>query len=155
MNEIYYSVDDVARLLKLHEKTVQRYIREGRLQANKVGKAWRINGHDLSQFVEGTDSTGGGKKTDARPQDTQVSNVSISTVVDIDVLDMEQGMRIVNTMTAALNAKQASYGASSMSAQMIEPESKVRIMLWGSIRFMENMLASIAMLTEPKEGETT
>ncbi len=155
MNEIYYSVDDVARLLKLHEKTVQRYIREGRLQANKVGKAWRINGHDLSQFVEGTDPTAGGKKTNARPQDTRASNVSISTVVDIDVLDMEQGMRIVNTMTAALNAKHASYGASSMSAQMIEPESKVRIMLWGSIRFMENMLASIAMLTEPKEGETT
>ena len=52
MNETYYSVEQVAQMLHMHPKTIQRYIREGRLRAAKIGKSWHISGHDLSSFVE-------------------------------------------------------------------------------------------------------
>ena len=52
MSETYYTVEKISKLLSIHPKTVQRYIREGKLRANKVGKGWRVSGHDLSVFME-------------------------------------------------------------------------------------------------------
>ena len=37
-----YSVEEVADRLDLHVKTVRRIIREGRLPAKRIGKAYRI-----------------------------------------------------------------------------------------------------------------
>jgi excisionase family DNA binding protein len=53
MNISYYTVDQIAELLHIHPKTIQRYIREGKLPASKIGKSWRVSGHDLSRFAEG------------------------------------------------------------------------------------------------------
>jgi hypothetical protein len=60
---------------------------------------------------------------------------------------MDEAMRIVNTLTALLNSKPVEYGSTSFSAQFLESEWKVRIMLWGNIKFMEIMLSSLAVLT--------
>lgn len=56
MNEVYYNVEQIAQILNIHPKTVQRYIREGKLRAVKLGKSWRVTGHDLSMFVENADT---------------------------------------------------------------------------------------------------
>ena len=58
MQETYYTVEQIAQMLQMHPKTVQRYIREGKLRAVKVGKGWRISGHDLSTFTECTPTPG-------------------------------------------------------------------------------------------------
>ena len=47
----YYTVEQISDMLNIHPKTVQRYIREGRLRATKIGKSWRVAGHDLSVFM--------------------------------------------------------------------------------------------------------
>lgn len=52
MNKDYYTVDEISNMLNIHPKTIQRYIREGKLRAAKIGKSWRITGHDLSTFIE-------------------------------------------------------------------------------------------------------
>ena len=52
MNKDYYSVEQISDMLDIHPKTIQRYIREGRLRATKIGKSWRVTGHDLSVFIE-------------------------------------------------------------------------------------------------------
>ncbi|MBG0787603.1 MAG: helix-turn-helix domain-containing protein, partial [Anaerolineaceae bacterium] len=36
MVEKYYTVEQIAEIINLHPKTIQRYIREGRLNAQKV-----------------------------------------------------------------------------------------------------------------------
>jgi excisionase family DNA binding protein len=54
MAEKLYTVEQISAMIEMHPKTVQRYIREGRLKAQKIGKAWRVGGHDLSVFLEGT-----------------------------------------------------------------------------------------------------
>ena len=33
----------------MHPKTIQKYIREGKLRAAKVGKSWRVTGHDIRE----------------------------------------------------------------------------------------------------------
>jgi excisionase family DNA binding protein len=54
----YYTVQQISDMLDIHPKTIQRYIREGKLRASKVGKGWRITGHDLSTFVESNGDDG-------------------------------------------------------------------------------------------------
>jgi hypothetical protein len=61
-------------------------------------------------------------------------------------------MRIVNSLTAALNTKPPEYGRSTMHAQFLEAEGKVRLSLWGSPRFASDMMGFLAALTE-EEGE--
>ena len=142
----YYSVDEIAGLLNIHPKTIQRYIREGRLKATKLGKAWRVTGHDLSVFAEGP-----GASAEKEAEAGAKNKVSVSAVIDIDAADRDDAMRMVNMLTAALNSKPLEYGRSTMSAQFLEPESKVRVMLWGSIEFMETMIHSISVMTGRNE----
>lgn len=42
-------------MLGMHHKTIRKFINEGKLRANKVGKQWRISSHDLSLFMEDND----------------------------------------------------------------------------------------------------
>ncbi len=146
MTEKYYTVEQISQLLKIHPKTLQRYIREGKLRAGKVGKSWRISGHDLSVFLE--------KEKGVQPQEAenfQEERIKSSAVVDIRVQDTDDAVRIVDLLTGALNAKPAEYGKSSMHTQYIMEESMLRVTLWGGIRFMEVMISSICALTEQAE----
>ncbi len=54
----------------------------------------------------------------------------------------------MNTLTAGLNAKPPEYGRSSMHMQFIEFENKVRVTLWGGVRYMAVVMDAVGMLTE-------
>lgn len=51
--EQYYSVEQVAELLGLHVRTVRGYIRDGRLNATRIGKQYRIARADLEALTGG------------------------------------------------------------------------------------------------------
>jgi len=138
MQEKFYTVEKIAEMLDMHPKTIQKYIREGKLRATKVGKAWRVSGHDLSQFVQINGETNPiiESRADKNPDD----KIMISSVVDIDVENMNEAISIVNMLTAGMNSKTSDYGHTTMKAQFIESELKVRVMLYGNIKFMETLL---------------
>lgn len=46
------TVDQVAAYLQLNRLTVYRYIRDGRLPASKLGKAYRIRKADVDAFLD-------------------------------------------------------------------------------------------------------
>lgn len=46
------TVAQVAAYLQLNKLTVHRYIREGRLTASKIGKAYRVRKADVDAFLE-------------------------------------------------------------------------------------------------------
>jgi excisionase family DNA binding protein len=48
----YYSIDEVARMLKVAYLTVYRWIRSGRLTALKAGKQYRISNDELTKFTK-------------------------------------------------------------------------------------------------------
>ena len=146
MEEIFYTVEKVANLLQMHPKTIQRYIREGKLRAVKFGKGWRISGHDMSVFTQS--AAFAEACTAAEMQRSGVPRANASAVVDVTVSGREDAIRIMNALTAALNAKPRGSGESSMQAQYIEPERKVRITLWGELPVVGFLLASIETLTE-------
>jgi len=145
MNENYYTVEQVSEMLKMHPKTIQRYIREGKLNAVKIGKGWRVNGHDLSVFLE---SEAGQTAFSAQSgEETDRPRALASSVVDVPVRGKDEAVRIMNALTAAMNAKPPEFGKTSLHMQYIEQERSVRITLWGGVRVVEIMLGAIASLT--------
>lgn len=47
----YLSVKEIAALLRVHPKTVRRWIAAGTLPATQMGRAWRIKRSDLKACI--------------------------------------------------------------------------------------------------------
>lgn len=50
-DKTYYTVQEVADLLKLHWQSVLTYIKSGKLEAVKLGKGYRISETALQKFI--------------------------------------------------------------------------------------------------------
>jgi len=153
MSNGYYTVDQVAEMLHMHVKTVRRYIREGKLPAAKVGKQWRVTGHDLSIFMEGerpadVDSSGSTLSTSTSATTARPPKVQVSTVVETVYETQQEVERITNTLTAVMQTKDPAYGNSTLNVQVLPGQRKIRVLLWGTIPFMESMLGCIRTLVE-------
>ncbi len=143
MKETYYSVDKIAEILGIHPKTVRRYIIEGKLRAVKVGKQYRINGHDLSVFVEGR----GMCSPDDAQEENSVVKLNVSAVADITVRDREEADRISSLLIAVMNTQDPLFHQSSLNVQQYETSRQLRVMLWGNPRFVIQMLECIEVLS--------
>ncbi|WP_176050616.1 helix-turn-helix domain-containing protein [Burkholderia sp. BCC1644] len=49
---MFHTVEDTAARLRVHPKTVLRFIRDGKLRATRVGRAYRILDADLAAFAQ-------------------------------------------------------------------------------------------------------
>ncbi|WML32817.1 helix-turn-helix domain-containing protein [Clostridium sp. OS1-26] len=158
MENKFYTIDQVAEMLGMHHKTIRKFITEGKLVANKVGKQWRISGHDLSLFLEKNDEKFDAKKinkeqsvsfsTTSENVEIVESKINVSTVVDINEIDMDEYMRISNMLLAVMNCKDSEMKKSTINMKYNKEEKRLRIMLWGSLKFIENMLSTISILVE-------
>lgn len=52
MEENYYTIKEVASLLKVAYLTVYRWIISGKLEAQKAGKQYRISKTNLDKFMQ-------------------------------------------------------------------------------------------------------
>ena len=140
MEEKFYSVDDISAMLGIHPKTTRRYITEGKLRAAKLGKQYRISGHDLSMFLEAHGAAAIQSPPAHKPQ------IDVSAVVDIDAADKDKAARISASILAATQSKDPSYGKSTVSVQ--QNSSRLRVMLWGTPQYITTMLACISDLND-------
>lgn len=158
MENKFYTIDQIAELLGMHHKTIRKFITEGKLRAGKVGKQWRISGHDLSVFMEQNNVRMGDKKAEEALNVDYVAGgegveatqqqINVSTVVDISETEKDEYIRISNTLIAIANCKNTEIGKSTIQVKYDEKDKRVRVILWGSVKFIENMLSSISMLVE-------
>lgn len=158
MENQFYTIDKIAEILGMHHKTIRKFITEGKLGANKVGKQWRISGHDLSVFMEKNNVSINNKKiseesnidfvTNGEVKSTIKQKVNVSTVVDINDVDKEEYFRISNTLIAVMNCKDSEMEKSTINMKYDEKVNRLRVLLWGNVSFIEGMLSSISMLVE-------
>jgi excisionase family DNA binding protein len=50
--EQVYTVQDVAKALKIKPQTVYTMIKDGRLKSSKVGRVWRIRSSDVQAYLK-------------------------------------------------------------------------------------------------------
>ena len=51
MNDQYFTIEEIATRFKVTRQTVQNWIREGRLESVKLGRARRILGSSVDKLV--------------------------------------------------------------------------------------------------------
>ncbi len=135
MDKKYYTVNEIANILSLHQKTIQRYIREKKLKANKIGKAWRIEEKELEIFAKTLGIT---QLTNQEPK-----QIKASTVIDIPISDKERANRIITALNAAMISKPLEYNFSNLHSQYIESENLVRLSIWGNLDFISSIISLI------------
>lgn len=147
MERYLYSVEKVANLLEVHQKTVLRYIKEGKLKANKVGGRWKIHGNDLSGFVGSKDFAGAEAMPEKRPKPKKQAGINpepwVSTVVHGENIDHDDAMRISNTMIALMNSRSEQDGKGRLDTIYFEEDLKIQVLIWGNIDFTQKMLMSL------------
>ena len=52
-SEIFFTIPEIAKMLKVSGRSINRYIRSGRLKASKIGW-WRVKKSDLEEFLSKT-----------------------------------------------------------------------------------------------------
>ena len=90
MSEEFYSVEAAAERLRLHPKTILRFIGDGRLRATKVGKQYRILRSDLEALAGASRAPA----TAARP-------VRATSIVDIADVDADLARRCALLLSSA------------------------------------------------------
>lgn len=158
MEDTLFTIDHIAQQLGMHHKTIRKFITEGKLNASKVGKQWRISTHDLRAFMEKNNVKMGNEEineelnldysTVGKEIDNIQKKVNVSAVVDMNEIDKDQYIRVSNTLIAVANCKDPEIGRSTIHIKFDEKDKRVRVILWGSIKFIENMLSTISMLLE-------
>lgn len=89
MSEEFYTVEMAAERLRLHPKTVLRFIGDGRLRATRIGKSYRILRSDLDALAG------------AKPRPTP--EVSVTSIVDIPDIGPEAAALMARRLQATLN----------------------------------------------------
>jgi excisionase family DNA binding protein len=128
------TVDDAARHLRVHAKTVLRYIRDGRLRATRIGKSYRILRRDLDEF------------TGVAPAASEP--VRVSTVVDIPGVAPELARKWAGAISNAIDAKPRD--TTPFHAEVIhEPERRhLKVVIVGSAEDTMNLLGLIRVWTQ-------
>ena len=156
MPEELFSVDRVAELLELHPKTIRRFIREGRLNAVKVGGQWRILNKELSRFM----GDGDGVQNSLQPLEPILEyqkelklKVTVSAVVDVAVADRTEADRLSTLILASMNSRGASSGSARCEYLYQEKKGQARFVFWGKPSFVSVMLEMIAAVSKEDQDE--
>jgi len=96
MSEEFYTAEHAAQRLRLHVKTVLRFIHEGRLRATRIGKSYRILRSDLDAFA-GVPGGSGASPGRAR----------VTSVVELTDISTELSGRLATALQASLNTNAA------------------------------------------------
>ncbi|MBA7547815.1 hypothetical protein ES705_40253 [subsurface metagenome] len=52
-NQKYYQTEDLAEILPLQLRSIQQYIRDGKIHAVKIGLFWYVSEANLNLFLRG------------------------------------------------------------------------------------------------------
>ena len=158
MEEKFYTIDQIADILGMHHKTIRKFITEGKLRATKVGKQWRISGHDLSLFMEDNNvNIKSNNKLESEKiefsngdvdSNNRTSKINVSTVIDINEVDIEEHRRISNTILALMNSKDSKMSNSTINIKYYKSDKNLKVMLWGNIEFTNEMLDFISTIID-------
>ena len=157
MEEKFYTIDQIAEILGMHHKTIRKFITEGKLRANKVGKQWRISGNDLSLFMEDNNvNIKNNNKLESEKiefstgdvdSNNKTSKINVSTVIDINEVDIDEHKRISNMLLALMNSKDSKIRNSTINIKYYKNNKNLKVMLWGDIEFTNAMLDFISTIT--------
>lgn len=146
-----YSISDLTTILKLHQKTILRFIHEGKIKARKIGRSWMVSEDDLKSYCHSELSD---KQTAVSlpDYDTIQERIRVSTVVEIVEQNSEEASRISNSLIAMLNSEKGNNGTSRFDFFYYPEIQKAKYVFYGNPAFISRILNTFDGLCR-KEGE--
>jgi excisionase family DNA binding protein len=128
------SVEQVAEQLGLHVRTIRSYVRDGKLNAVRIGKQYRISAEDLEAFT-GIPAADGGETA---------RHVEVSSIVQVDAIDRPGADRISTHLHAAIN--QGGLGRLRVETAYDEERGTLKVIILGGPEVTAELLHTIGML---------
>lgn len=132
----YLTVTEAARRLRLHPRTILRFIRDGRLKAARVGKGFRILPTDLAALA--------GVEPEPEPE----SRPTVMAAVDLGEVDPDGARRWTAAVNGAFHARPA--GAAHLSLDLVhDPVSRrLKVLASGAPGDVASVLSLVEALWE-------
>ena len=151
MSEEVYTVEQFAERLKLHPKTVLRFIRDGRLRAVKVGKSYRILRTEMEAMTGITPEVFQGAVEAYRgvlEQRGARSGARVTSIVDLSDVAPDAAQRMARTLTAARASQTAHADAMTIEVIYDPPRRQLKVLIVGSPGDTAAMLKMVDVLAE-------
>lgn len=131
------SPHEAAELLGLHVRTVRRYIREGRLNATRVGNRYRISRESLEALVDGPLETSDPDGARRLPR------TDVSSTVDLQPIAPDDAQRLTTLVLAAAGTGDGGQSKLGVHVAHDRDRDRLRIVVTGSIADTTALLALI------------
>lgn len=152
MDAKLYSITELSKILDLHPKTILRFIHEGKLLAQKIGRTWRVSEDNLKVFCHGELSS----RQPHVPRvnyDTLADRISVSVVIEIKEQNSEEASRISNSILAMLNSEKGSDSKSRFDFFYYPENEKAKYVFYGTPQFIGRIISTFELLCSMK-GES-
>jgi excisionase family DNA binding protein len=133
-----YSVEEVAALLGLHVKTVRGYVHDGRLDAVRIGRQYRIGADALEAFT-------GRPVTPPR----STAAVEVSSIVQIDDADRALADRI-STLVMSVGGAAQDDGRLRVEMAYDARKSRMKLIVLGGPESTAELLRLVGALLEDR-----
>jgi excisionase family DNA binding protein len=134
-----YSVEDVAALLGLHVKTVRGYVRDGRLEAIRIGRQYRIGADALESFT--------GR---AIPPPRRGPAVEVSSIVQIDDVDRALADRVSTLAMSSVGSASPGAGLLRVETAYDEGRSRMKVIVLGGPESTAELLRLVGALVQDR-----
>ncbi|MDX9783391.1 MAG: helix-turn-helix domain-containing protein [Spirochaetia bacterium] len=153
MNTTFYSIEELAGILKLHPKTILRFIHEGKIRAQKIGRSWRVSQEALKEYSH-AELAAPVEGVEAVDFNSIGARMRVSAVIEIDEQNSEEASRLSNTLMAALNCKDPSWGNSRFDWFYYPETRKAKYILYGTPGFIGEIMVMFSRLAGGQGGES-
>jgi excisionase family DNA binding protein len=119
VSEEVYTVEQFAERLKLHPKTVRRFIREGRVRAVKVGRSYRILRSDLEAL------------TGPMPTETR-SAARVTSIVDLADVNAERAQHLARVLPSLRMGREQQADAMNLDLAYDPARRSLKVVIVGS-----------------------
>jgi excisionase family DNA binding protein len=137
-----YSLDQVAKRLGLHVRTVRNYVRTGRLKARRIGKQYRVTREDLE------DIAGPLPSSSAQDEIPRRRHVEVSSVIQIDAISQETADRVTTHLLGAAKANRDEDAPLRVETIYDEVRARMKVIVIGSLASAGYMFRLLTVVLE-------
>ncbi len=151
MSEEVYTVEQFAERLKLHPKTVLRFIRDGRLRAVKVGKSYRILRTEMEAmtgFVPAAYQVGGSEIEAMIGRRSAPTTTRVTSIVDFEQVTPQRAQHLARMLPSLRTGPSAGSDLMNLSVAYDPATRGLKIVIVGSPGDTAAMLKMIDVLAE-------
>lgn len=144
-----YSVSDLSGILKLHPKTIIRFIKEDKIKARKIGRSWMVSEEELKNYCH-AELSGNQLPPIPSVNESDADKINASVVVEMNDQDPEKVSRLSNSLMAMLNSEKGQSGGTRYDFIYYPEIQKVKYTFYGDPGFISKILTIFDELNRTK-----